>query len=169
MKKPYINMAVGLSLLASILAISGCGEPPAETIPGQPVQGKLTINGKEPGTYAAVDFVSVDNSNETGSGTVDPTGRFTARAPLGKCKVAIRVGASQGGLKSNPGGSNYMKGGGGPTGPPPGVGGSGGPGGGQSGPAAMKGADIPKKFTDLKTSGVIVDVVAGQELNIDFK
>jgi len=33
----------------------------------------------------------------------------------------------------------------------------------------MRGAEIPKKFQDVKTSGIEVDVIDGQALNIDFK
>jgi hypothetical protein len=138
-------------------------------LPGHQIKGKVTINGKEPGTYANVEFVSVSNPSETGSAGFDPAGNFAGRVPLGRCKVCIKVGASAGPpggggafpKGGGPGGAGFPKGGG-PTGPP-------GGGSGPTGPPLTKGADIPKKFTNVKTSGIEVDVVDGQDVNIDFK
>ena len=144
-----------------LILLTGCGGPPAESSPGHPVNGKVTINGKEPGTFASIVFVSVANPSETGSAGVEPSGIFSGRVPLGKCKVALQIG----GPPTGPGGGGAFPKGGGPTGPP---GGSGGPGG-SNGPPLMKGAEIPKKFQDVKTSGIEVDVVEGKDVNIDFK
>ena len=169
------NITISSALLLGAMTIIGCGEKPQETLPGHPVKGKVTVNGKEPGTYASIEFVSVANPSETGSAGLDPSGNFAGRVPLGKCKVAIKVGAGggppggggSGGGSSNPYGNSSK--GGGPTGPPPGAGGSGGPGGGSGGPPLSKGAEIPKKFQDVKTSGIQVEVIDGQDVNIDFK
>jgi hypothetical protein len=154
--------------LVAMIALAGCSNPPAETMPGTMVKGKVTVSGKEPATYCLIKFQSVSNPTDSNSGSVDPTGRYSGRAPLGKCKVCLEVGGGgspSGNSSSNP----YGKGGAmskGPTGPPPGAGGS---GGGSSAPPLMKGAEIPKKFTDVKTSGIEVTVVEGQDLDIDFK
>ena len=149
--------------------LSGCGDPPAESLPGHPVKGKVTVNGKELGTYCSIEFVSVSNPSETGNAGAEPSGNYGGRVPLGKCKVALKVGGPQGGGSggsSNPyakGGAGFSKG---PTGPPQG---SGGNSSGATAPPLMKGAEIPKKFMDVKTSGVEVTVVEGQDLDIDFK
>ena len=147
--------------------VTGCGDKPPETLPGHPVKGKVTVNGKEPGTYANLEFVSVANPSESGGGNLDPAGNFSGRVPLGKCKVALKIGSGGGPPGGSSGGNPYGKGGSmtkGPTGPPPGAGGNSG-----GAPALMKGAEIPKKFQDVKTSGMEVDVVEGKDLNIDFK
>jgi hypothetical protein len=161
--------ACGAFLFGAAL-LTGCSEKPAETLPGHQVKGKVTFSGKEPGTFASLVFVSANDANETGSAGMDPSGVFSGRVPLGKCKVAVKVGGAPtgpgggGGFPKGgggPGGGGFPKGGG-PTGPP------GGAGGGSNGPMAPKGLTIPQKFTDPKTSGVEVNIVDGEDVNIDF-
>jgi hypothetical protein len=155
------------AFLVGAALLTGCGDKPAETLPGHQVKGKVTFSSKAPGTFASIEFVSSSNPSETGSAGFDPSGNFAGRVPLGKCKVALKIGGPPtgpgGGGAFPKGGGGFPKGGG-PTGPPPGVGGP----PGSNGPPLMKGAEIPKKFTDPKTSGIEVTVVEGEDLNIDF-
>ena len=172
MRSKSYAILLGSGVAFMTMLVAGCSEKAPETLSGHAVSGKITINGKEPATYCSMEFVSSTNSSETGSAGVEPSGSYSGRVPLGKCKVALKVsgGPPSGGSggSSNPyarGGSGYSKGGG-PSGPPAG---SGGPGSGSGGPPLMRGAEIPKKFQDVKTSGIEVDVIDGQALNIDFK
>lgn len=164
----FLLLVCGVTL--AMVFVTGCGDKPADTLPGNPVKGKVTVNGKEPGTFCSIEFVSSANPSESGSAGVEPSGVYGGRVPLGKCKVALKLGGPPAG-SSGGGGNPYAKGGagfskgGGPTGPPGGAGNGGAP----TGPPQTKGSDIPKKFQDVKTSGIEVEVVAGQDLNIDFK
>ncbi len=167
--RPFGCIAV---LSAAWLIGSGCNKP-TDPLPGNPVKGKVSINGKPPNTYCSIEFVSVSNPEDKGEAGVDPSGTFAGRVPLGKCKVALKVsGAGGGGMTSGPPGGKGTPPGGFPKG---GAGASGSPGGptgpaGATAPPKMQGAtEIPVKFTDVKTSGITVDVVLNQDLDIDFK
>ncbi len=152
------------ALSAAWLIGSGCNKP-VDPLPGNPVKGKVSINGKPPNTYCSIEFVSVSNPEDKGEAGVDPSGTFSGRVPLGKCKVALKVSGPGGGMTSGPSGKGSPPGGF----PKGGAGGPGGPGGATAPPKMQGATDIPIKFTDVKTSGIIVEVVLNQDLDIDFK
>ena len=154
------KLVVGFSVIACGMVLAGCGGPKPPSEPGSPISGTITVGGKPPGTYCSVQFVSVANASETGSGGVDPTGRYGARVPLGKCKVALVMGAAS--TSSNPAAQYQAKGGAFPK--------AGQGDNKSSGPPKMAGAvDVPKQFQNPETSGIEVEVVAGKPLDIDFK
>ena len=164
---PPIRQLPVLVFMASFL-LMGCSPPSAEPLPGTPIHGKVSIGGKEPKTYLSFEFVSISDPSQTGSGGVDPQGNYSARVPLGKCKVWIKTS-----MGSGPPGGGGQSGGGQPPGAFPKGGGPGGSGG-QSAVAAppkLKDAtEIPKRYLDLKTTDMQVEILsAEQELNIDFK
>ena len=146
----------------------GCNKP-ADPLPGHPVKGKVSINGKAPNTYCSIEFVSVSDPEDKGEAGVDPSGTYAGRVPLGKCKVALKVSTpGGGGMTSGPSGKGSPPGGF-PKGGPGGPAGPGGPGGATAPPKTQGATDIPVKFTDVKTSGITVEVVLNQDLDIDFK
>jgi len=149
-------------VLLTGLAAFGCADAPKdEALPGEPISGKITVDGKQPGTYASLEFVSVADPSLKGQAGVDPGGNFSGRAPLGKCKVALKTGAAA--SSGPPGASGSRPGSGGP--PPPSAMKSGDP----TGPPKMAGSEITAKMQDPNKSGVEVDIVKDKKLEIDFK
>ena len=147
------------------LAACGCADAPVDsTPPGEPVSGKITVDGKPPGTYASVEFVSVADPTNKAQAGVDPSGNFSGRAPLGKCKVALKTGGNSGGGSGGPSSRPPGAGGPPPSGPPAKTG-----DGKSGGPPKMAGSEITAKMQDPDKSGVEVDVIKGQKLDIDFK
>lgn len=152
---PISRLFVGSSFMIVAASLVGCGGSKPVAEPGSPITGTITVSGKPPGTYCSVQFVSVANPSENGSGGVDPTGRYSARVPLGRCKVALILGASGGDKYQGKGGAFPKAGEGAKTG---------------SGPPKMAGSvDVPEKLQNPETSGIEVDVVVGKTLDIDFK
>gem|GEM_PF-4928383 len=149
------GLTIRLSLFAGFAALVGCGGgTKSDPLPGTPISGKITIDGKPPGTYCSVQFVSVANPSDTGSGGVDPSGMYGSRVPPGRCKVALTFGS--GGGSGGKAGGAFPKGNEG--------------GNKASGPPKMAGSvELPAKFQKPETSGIEVDVVAGKPLDIDFK
>ncbi|MGL6075521.1 MAG: hypothetical protein ACRC8S_15310 [Fimbriiglobus sp.] len=164
-----INLRSALAIATfSVAALAlGCSSPPPnEELPGEPVSGKVTVDGKNPNTYATILFVSVSDPSQTATAGLEPSGNFRGRAPLGKCKVALKISSGPGS-----GGGN-MSSKGGSKGPPPGGPPTGAPSGGNknAAPPKMSGAvDITPKMLDPNKSGVEVEVVPNADLTLEFK
>ncbi|MCA9235946.1 MAG: hypothetical protein KDA44_10775 [Planctomycetales bacterium] len=78
-----------LSLWASMLlasALVGCGGSPADR---GDVSGRVLIDG-QPASTGAIVFTPVDGASATAGGKI-ADGSFDVTAPLGLCKIAIRV------------------------------------------------------------------------------
>jgi len=108
----------------------------------------------------------VSDPSQKGLGGFDPGGNFNGKAPLGACKVAIKVSsAPPGGGPPGAGSSRPPTAGGPPVGGPPKPGGD----GKVSGPPKMAGSEITPKMMDANKSGVEVNIVPNAKLDIDFK
>jgi hypothetical protein len=83
MRARQIRWAGGL--LAALLA-AGCsgGTKMAD------VTGTVTVDGK-PAEQGSISFIPVDGKTPTAGGEIRAGGKYSARVPLGKMKVEIRV------------------------------------------------------------------------------
>jgi hypothetical protein len=161
--------ATGLFALTACAAALGCGkadEPP----PGEVVRGKITIKGKAPGTYCTITFASATDSNPLYAGSVDPTGNFAGRAPLGKVKAALKMGDTRGAPKTGggpPGAGGQPKGGPGPGSFPKG----GGPPNPETGapPKNQGAAELSANAKDPNKSGVEFEVPPGGVSDLELK
>jgi hypothetical protein len=149
--------------IVSLVLSSGCGSKD-EPQPGEPVSGKISIKGKQPGTYCTVFFTTGDDSTKLSAG-VDPTGMFSGRAPQGHVKAYLVMGdtsaAPRMGGSGGPGGAGFPKGG--------------FPKGSDSAkdlktPPKNQGAsELSANAKDPNKSGVEFDVPAGGVSNLELK
>lgn len=73
-----------LVMLVGLLS-TGCDVPTEGEI-----SGSVTVNGKVPADGSSITFIPMDGKSST-AGALLKEGRYTVRAPLGVCKVDIRV------------------------------------------------------------------------------
>jgi hypothetical protein len=74
------------ALVAALLALTGCDGGPKVG----DVRGTVTVDGQTPALGSSITFVPTDGTSGGGGATI-MDGRYSAKLPVGKYKVEIRV------------------------------------------------------------------------------
>ncbi len=82
-----MKLSIRMALLAPLLALlAGCGGGDKRAT----VSGKVTVAGKAGLSGGIIRFISAENPNRIGGGTIKPDGTYEVTdAPVGECKVII--------------------------------------------------------------------------------
>ena len=145
-----------LSMVCSLVLISvGCGGPTGPVDPQAQVSGSVTNDGKPVSLGSLVVFYNAEKGL-TLTGTLDSLGKYSLTAadpkvgvPVGRYEVTVKPPVAAV-IDINPSSDEYMK---------KMQGGGGADSLAASKPAAA--SDIPEKFNDPKTSGLVFEVKAG--------